>query len=520
MGIAPKPAPALRPGAPPQPAPAPADGRIKVLMVDDQPANLFALENVLAGDGYELIRATSGEDALRQMLSQDFALVLLDVVMPRLDGLDTAAMIRQRRHSRHTPIIFLTAGNDDESLVTRGYSLGAVDYIHKPIVPEILKAKVHFFAELWRKTESLARSEETLRHQLAEKVKAEEARRDSEEKYRELFTRASDAIVLFDPQDGELADANRAALRLYGYGRREFLRLSPSSLGLEPSARAVERVQKRKDGSTFPAEISYGRFAHRGRELVMALVRDATERKKAMEAERLRERDAMQRQFVATVSHELRTPIAAIKGFAETLRRGGLEDAKNRLGFIKIIESHADRLGWLVEDLLTLAELESGRSLPKPSRIELEPFIQQFVAGIAPLAAQKPCTVKVDVAKDAQVWADPAHLAQVLQNLLDNAIKYNKKGGAVKVECGSEPGGLLRVSVRDTGIGIPEADLPLIFQQFHRADGAKAMAVRGSGLGLYIIKSLVESNGGRIWAESVKDKGSAFHFTVPLAPDA
>jgi CheY-like chemotaxis protein len=135
MGIAPKPAPALRPGAPPQPAPAPADGRIKVLMVDDQPANLFALENVLAGDGYELIRATSGEDALRQMLSQDFALVLLDVVMPRLDGLDTAAMIRQRRQSRHTPIIFLTAGNDDESLVTRGYSLGAVDYIHKPIVP-------------------------------------------------------------------------------------------------------------------------------------------------------------------------------------------------------------------------------------------------------------------------------------------------------------------------------------------------------------------------------------------------
>lgn len=503
--------------APLAPDPAASDGRISILMVDDQAANLFALEHVLESPEYDLVRAASGEDALRKMLKQDFALVLLDVVMPGLDGLDTAGMIRQRRQSRHTPIIFLTAGNDDESLVTRGYSLGAVDYIHKPIVPEILKAKVSFFAELYRKTERLARSEETLRQQLAEKIKADEARRDSEEKYRELFSRANDAIVVFDPKSGELVDANRAALRLYGRVRKDFLRLAAGDLPLEPASRALERTQTRGDGSTFPAEISYGRFALRGRSLVMALIRDVTERKKALEAERFRERDAMQRQFVATVSHELRTPIAAIKGFAETLRRGGLDDAKNRLGFIKIIESHADRLGWLVEDLLTLAELEAGRSLPKPSRVALSPFVSQFVAGIAPLAAQKPVTIKLSIPEDAEACADPAHLTQILQNLLDNAIKYNRKGGSVRVEARAVDDHRLQISVKDTGIGIAPDDLPLIFQQFHRADGAKAMAVRGSGLGLYIIKTLVESNGGRIWAESVKDKGSAFHFTLPLA---
>ncbi len=128
---------------------------IKILLIDDQPANLFALESLLGDDEYEIVKAASGAEGLRCLLEQEFALVLLDVLMPGMDGFETAALIRDRKQSRDTPIIFITATNTNENHVSRGYSLGAVDYIYKPIVPEILKAKVSVFAELHRKTQRL-----------------------------------------------------------------------------------------------------------------------------------------------------------------------------------------------------------------------------------------------------------------------------------------------------------------------------------------------------------------------------
>ncbi|MCR4296939.1 MAG: ATP-binding protein [Elusimicrobia bacterium] len=386
-------------------------------------------------------------------------------------------------------------------------------------MPEILKAKVQVFAELWRKTARLTESEENLRLQLQRLREEEEARRDSEEKYHELFTRASDAIIVYDRR-GAVLDANRAALRLYGYSLAELKNLKAADLADDLSKKSVLRLQRRKDGSEFPSEITHGEFTLKGRRMIMALARDATERKKADEAERLRDREFLQRRLVSIVSHELRTPITAIKGFAETLRLGADEDPKNRLGFIRIIEKHAERLGSLVEDLLAVAELESGKSQPKPAPLALKEFSRDFIGSIAPIAARRAVSITLDIEDDLVLWMDPAHLTQVLQNLLDNAIKYNRKSGSVIVTARRTKGGQAWISVADTGIGIPPADLPLVFEQFHRSADARAQAIKGTGLGLYIIKTIVESNGGRIWAESAKDEGSVFHFTTPLADGA
>ena len=498
--------------------PAP-DSRINILMVDDQPANLLALKSMLDRPDFNLVRASSGEDALRAMLKETFALVLLDVLMPGLDGFDTAAMMRRRRQTVDTPVIFLTAGSSDDAHANRGYSLGAVDYIHKPIVPEIIKAKVQVFADLWRKTARLAQSEENLRLQLERSREEQEARRDSEEKYRELFSRANDAIIVYNRR-GDVLDANRAALKLYGYTRQELKKLKASDLADDLSKKTLVRVQRRKDGTEFPSEITYGEFTLKGRKMIMALARDITERKKAEEAERLRDRAFMQRRLLSIVSHELRTPITAIKGFAETLRRGGDEDAKNRMGFIRIIEKHADRLGSLVEDLLALAELESGKGPPKPEALALKEFSSDFIGSIATIAARRSVSISLDVEDGIVLWMDPSHLTQVLQNLLDNAIKYNRKAGSVLVTARRITGDQTRISVADTGIGIQPSDLPLVFEQFHRTEAARARAIKGTGLGLYIIKSLVESNGGRIWVESKEHEGSVFHFTIPLASEA
>jgi PAS domain S-box-containing protein len=517
-----------RPAAGRREAPLPAEPRdsIHILIVDDQPANLLALESLLAEGGYSITRAESGPEALRCMLQRSFALVLLDVLMPGMDGFETAELIRSRPQSRDTPIIFITAAS--ETHAGHGYSLGAVDYIYKPIVPAILRAKVKVFADLHEKSERLARSEAALRRELELSRKAIEGRRESEEKYRTLFSSANDAILVLDAEAEGFVDANRAALRLYGYGRRDFLRLPAGALeperdgadvagGCRREGRGRTWIgrQKRADGTTFPAEITHDAVSLRGRRLNLVIVRDITERLQAEEAVRLRERSEVQRQMVATVSHELRTPIAAIKASAETLRQGDVANARTRPRFLKIIETQADRLGALVEELLILGELESGKLKPAPRSIALKPFAEEFVAGISVLAKRKGVTISLDFDDVLSVWADRSHLSGIFQNLIDNAIKYNKKGGSVEVTGGRAGEGEVRVTVRDSGIGIPSEELPLLFQQFQRCPKAKELLIKGNGLGLYIVKTMVEANGGRIWAESVKERGAAFHFTLP-----
>lgn len=496
------------------PAAKPAE-KVDILVVDDQPANLAALESLLDDSDFSVVKAASGAEALRCMLKADFAVVLLDVLMPVMDGFETAALIRQRPQSRHTPIIFLTAASSSDANIGRGYALGAVDYIYKPIVPEILKAKLAVFVELHRKSRELVRNDAALRGQLAELKRSEAARRESDSRYRELFTRASDAIILFDAAGERVLDANQAAEALYGYTRAELLRLRERDLLSETRLDGPYHEHRTREGRVFPAEVTRVGVTLRGKKFTMHLTRDLTERLRAEESERLREREKLQRHLIATVSHELRTPIAAIKASVETLSAPDAPEAKTRARFMKIIERQSERLGGLVEDLLTVAEFEAGKREAEPENVALREFSARLIKELAPLAARKGVTLEADLPQELALWIDPAHLERILQNLLDNAIKYNRPKGTARLEARVEDG-MARVSVRDTGIGIPVEELPLIFHQFHRTATARAHAERGSGLGLYIIKAIVESNGGRIWAESGTGKGSVFHFTAPL----
>ncbi len=500
--------------------------RISVLIVDDQPANLFALENLLGGENYDIVRAASGAQALRCMLEREFALVLLDVLMPGMDGFETAELIRKRRQSRTTPIIFITASSSNDDHAGRGYSLGAVDYIYKPIVTEILKAKVSVFAELYRKTLRLKLNEEALRLELDERKKADAARRESEEKYRKLFSHASDAIVVLDEKGQAVLDANKAALDLYGYGEDEFRTLGIKDLDAQaesggcPDAettprRPLVRFQKKADGTVFPAEVNCAKVTLKGRKLTMLLTRDVTERQKAAEAKLLKEREAMQRQLVSTVSHELRTPIAAIKASAETLMMGEAGNAKTRPRFLKIIANQADRLGGLVEDLLLVAELESGKLKPVASVVVLDEVLDEVVPALRMLAKKRSIKISTRLEPNLTLCADRSHVTGIFQNLLDNAIKYNRKNGEIEITAERDGDGGVLVSVRDTGIGIPAADLPLVFQQFHRSASVRELCIKGTGLGLYIIKSMVGSNGGRIWAEKAPEEGTVFRFVLP-----
>jgi two-component system, OmpR family, phosphate regulon sensor histidine kinase PhoR len=248
---------------------------------------------------------------------------------------------------------------------------------------------------------------------------------------------------------------------------------------------------------------------------VVVFAMDVTERKLAEDA--TRESEKAQRDFVANVSHEFRTPVAAIKGFAETLRRGGLEDRKNRARFVRVIENHANRLQWLIEDLLTLSSLDSGSDRLKLEPLALRPFVAEYLKSVEPLARKARVTLSMRVPKAAVAQADPAYFLQVLENLVGNAIKYNRSGGWVRVEVAFADG-RLRLTVRDNGIGIMPSHLPRVFDRFYRVN--KGAAAGATGLGLHIVKRIVEAHGGRIWAESRFAKGSAFHVVMPSAAAA
>lgn len=241
---------------------------------------------------------------------------------------------------------------------------------------------------------------------------------------------------------------------------------------------------------------------------VVAVFHDATERRRL---ERVR------RDFVANVSHELRTPLTAIKGYVETLLEDGMEDREQARDFLRVIQRHGNRLQMLLDDLMELARIESGPVRAEAESVDLRSVALRGVQSVETQAAEKRVSLKTDVPEDfAPLWAAPESLERVLTNLLDNAVKYNREGGSVTVEALAEKEEV-QVRVRDTGVGIPSSELPRIFERFYRVDKSRSRALGGTGLGLSIVKHLVEGWGGKVWAESVLNRGSTFTFTVPRA---
>jgi two-component system phosphate regulon sensor histidine kinase PhoR len=230
----------------------------------------------------------------------------------------------------------------------------------------------------------------------------------------------------------------------------------------------------------------------------------------------LRKLERVRRDFVANVSHEFRTPLTAIQGFAETLQAGAMDDPQNRGRFLAIIVEHSRRLARLTEDLLMLSKMDADRLDFETRRIPVGPFIESCVETAMPRARDKQLGLTVNqAAKIPDIAGDRRRLTEVLQNLLDNAIQYTPEGGQILVSAGASDG-FVEFTVSDTGIGIPQADQPRIFERFYRVDVARSREVGGTGLGLSIAKHLVEGHNGKIWVESEVGHGSQFHFTVPV----
>ena len=333
-----------------------------------------------------------------------------------------------------------------------------------------------------------------------------------------IFDNMVEGVALVGPK-GNLRDMNMVMERLFGVAADEVkgrpfieaVRQAP----LEEIVRRTlaDRIAHQDEFSLFtPDETVFEVHANPifdGEELQGAVIvlHDIT---------RLRRLEEVRKEFVANVSHELRTPLASVKGFAETLLRGGLEDKKNRTEFVETIERHADRLTGLVDDLLELASIESGKRTMRKETLRLRDAAEEIITSLEPLRKRRSISVENRIPADLAIRFDKAALTQVFQNLISNAIKYNCEKGRVEISARKEDKKTI-ISVKDTGMGIPSESLSRVFERFYRVDKARSREMGGTGPGLSIVKHLVESHDGRVWVESDEGAGSVFFFALPDA---
>jgi signal transduction histidine kinase len=405
--------------------------RVKLLLVDDQPDQLLVLETILSELGQELIRANSGREALRQCLNHDFALILMDVNMPGMDGFEAASLIRARPRSKQIPIIFVTAYDETETHITHGYKLGAVDYIHTPVLPEVLLAKASVFVDLALRTAEVRREAELLEERVAERTR-------------------------------ELQELNAAL---------------------------AEEIAQRE-----------------------AVAQDRVRLLAAAE-EGVRRRD----DFLAILAHELRNPLASIVSGAELLELCGPGDPAAEQAR-EVIARQSQHMTYLLRDLLDVSRITRGKIELHLELVDVGKAIKEAVQSSATDLTRdgREVTVRLPESPIA-IEADPTRLHQVLINLLGNAAKFTPARGRIEIAADRE-GSTASIAVRDTGIGIPQDRLNEIFEPFVQLKATHSRPSSGLGVGLTMVRNLVELHGGDVRVHSAgENQGCEFIVRIPLA---
>ncbi|MEG4395042.1 response regulator [Microcoleus sp. BROC3] len=510
--------------------------RVNVLLVDDRPENLVALEAILNSPSYNLVQANSGAEALRCLLNEDFAVILLDVQMPGMDGFETATLIRSRDRSRSTPIIFITAFSSNDTHVFKGYSLGAVDYLFKPLEPEILTSKVQVFVELFQKTVEVKR-------QATELAAVNNELSKSEERFRTLCACSPLGIYLADVE-GRCTYMNPRCQAISGLILEESLASVWQRL-VHPEDRdrvVADLLAWIKEGQECSNEfrLAYNEsvrwinvqsspmFSDLGKLIGhVGTVRDVTDRKQAeeergrliheqvarQEAERANQ---MKDEFLAILSHELRTPLNAILGWSRLLRAKTF-DLETIDKALETIERNAKSQAQLIEDILEVSRILRGKLNLNMRPIQLEYVIEMAIDSLRPLAETKSIVIEWEGSQNiGKVLGDSDRLQQIVGNLLSNAIKFTPEEGKVEVRL-ELVGDEAQIQIIDSGIGIAPDFLPYVFDRFRQADSSTTRSYGGLGLGLAIVRHLVEQHGGKVDAENNPGEGAKFTVSLPVA---
>lgn len=541
---------------------------VNILIVDDEPRNLDVLESILYRPDYRLVRATSANDALLALVDGEFAVLVLDINMPVMNGIDLANLIKQRKRTQRIPILFLTAYYQDEKFVLEGYGVGAVDYLTKPINPEVLRAKVAVFVDLHRMNLALTAGNAALEREIVQRQVAEESlRRVNQELETRVLHRTNELTIVnaaLKASEGQLrmvADhasvylvqldrnhrfrfVNRTFAARFGQAPEKIVGAEMAAIiGPEPYAACRPRLEQALAGERVEFEIEMAGAEAGGPWLymvyeperaadgevsgVVAVISDITARKRA-EREMAAARDeamAASRtkdDFLAALSHELRTPLSPVLLIASASAADESLPPEVREDFTTIAKN-ALLEARLIDDLLDLTRISRGKMNLDLKRVDVHAVLEDALGTVSGDLKEKELTLTVTWGSPPPVaLADSARLQQVFWNVIKNAIKFTPEGGQVRIETKvSDDGRQLTVTVVDSGIGMTPGELKRVFQPFTQGDhaaGPGSHRFGGLGLGLAISQMLMQLHAGQVQAFSAgRGQGSTFAITLPLA---
>lgn len=473
-----------------------------LLLVDDNPMNLDMLSRRLANKGFLVQTANGGAVALDYLKEETFDLVLLDLMMPDMDGLEVLTELRKNFSMAHLPVIMLTADTERENLI-RAFELGANDYLSKPVDFDIMLARI--------------RSQVQHRH-------LERSLRESEDQFRELFESTSDLIFGFSPE-GQLLYFNQAVLQVLGFSEEQFKHKSLFEL-IQPnhllrfeavleslhSKKQLSQVQLNLQSASGLEIMLEGNLSTRYRQGKLAsyqgIFHNISERKKA---------EGMQNAFISMVSHELRTPMTAIRGSMSLALKGVVGPLTPKLEqLLDIAARNCERLIFLINDILDIEKIRAGMMEYDFKPLNLSELVRSTVEANQSYAQQYQISYQILPCHEADlVTGDRLRLGQVLTNLLSNAAKFSHAHGEVDISIEALQQGSYRVKVQDYGEGIPLEFQQTIFNRFSQADSSSTRSKGGTGLGLAISKEIVEAHGAHLVFESVPGQGTCFYFDLP-----
>lgn len=543
--------------------------QVKILIVDDNQLNLSALKAALGDMSVEIVSAKSGEEALKYLLSDDFAVVLLDVQMPGIDGFETARLIRLRDKTKHIPIIFITAMYREEAEAFKGYSLGAVDYITKPFSKEVLKSKVTVFVNLYQMRERVKQQASViLAHEKREHeaLMAEAKRRMEEETYRvkeehritQMILKNAPVGIVHVGDDYAIKEVNATIADHFGVNLRGLLHKNifeafpwlpkdPFQKALQNGERYFEREFSVGDPDQAEEGNNQQNRAGNGNDLspdnqtessTLEVSQNGTQKSGYFDiavwpvesenhtiigavliavdvAERVRL--ARQREdFVATLTHDLQTPVIATDRAIELLlNTAGHHLEESHLMLVTKLRANNSNLLHMIQQLLDVYRYEAGAQVHYFDSVNLGLTVESCVDSLSSIIKEHDLSVESDLPSNLKkIWADHPAIRRVLTNLLENAIKYTPRKSKISIGARNLPTCVL-LSISNPGTGIQPEDIPLLFQRYWHKSQEKTYKP-SSGLGLYLCKKIVEAHGGEIWCESELNQMTTFYVKLPF----